>query len=81
VLQGNKLRIVRWFKIHADAEKDERTMLSEENGIEGTQPRKCPDCGAAMAVVRVVPKAATFPELNTLRCSQCGHVMTIEVKG
>jgi hypothetical protein len=33
-----------------------------------------------MPVARVTPGVATFPELHTFRCDECGHVETIEAK-
>jgi hypothetical protein len=44
------------------------------------RPPKCPRCGAVMEIVRVVPRAATFPPLNTLRCVNCGNEITVEVE-
>jgi hypothetical protein len=41
---------------------------------------QCPKCGAAMRLVRVTPRLGALPELRTFRCTDCGHVVTVEVE-
>ena len=38
----------------------------------------CACNGEALDLVVVAPRVGPFPELRTFRCSECGHVVTLE---
>lgn len=41
-------------------------------------PPSCACNGEALELVVTAPRVGPFPELRTYRCSDCGHVVTVE---
>ena len=42
----------------------------------GVDPPTCPNCHKQMTLVRVIPKVASLPELNTFKCGNCAEVLS-----
>jgi hypothetical protein len=42
-----------------------------------TKGPACPDCGAVMTRVRVIPRLGGLPELTVYQCAPCDHVETV----
>jgi len=38
----------------------------------------CPNCGAQMKPVRIIPRVGGLPELTVFQCAPCNHVETVE---
>lgn len=46
-----------------------------------THSLKCPNCGATMTRVRVIPRLGGMPELTVFHCAPCNYVETVENNG
>jgi len=59
--------------------------LADRNIVERDRERLlddvCPNCGATMELVRVLPKLGSDPELHTFQCAACKYVATYEADG
>jgi len=43
---------------------------------ERVEPQPCPNCRKPMRLVRVIPRVASLPELESFECRACGEALT-----
>lgn len=53
-------------------------MMQWTSDPELSAPPACACNGEALELVFTAPRVGPFPELRTYRCSDCGHVTTLE---